>query len=188
MGHLYQILVLKIIQWFKIIKFTKGLLSLQDIICSLFRDISIISNDENRSSEKIWPYTTSIISMQPSVVANYVIRNLSKSINPSIEEPALEELSKWIPGRSESPYENEIFEMYKFDPFQYWLEMSQHKGWKNLASVVLRIIPIPPTEAACERVFSARREIMTKHVSHIRDSVVEARAHLKAGIYEQTKQ
>ena len=77
-----------------------------------------------------------------------------------------------------------MFRMHKFEPVEYWIRMSQQPGWKNLASIVLRIIPIPPTEAACERVFSARRGIITKNFSNIRDSVVEARAHLKAGISE----
>ena len=66
--------------------------------------------------------------------------------------------------------------------------MSDNPIWRELSQIALRIISIPPTEGACERVFSARRDIMTKHVSNIRDSVLEARAHLKAGLYQQQKQ
>ena len=62
--------------------------------------------------------------------------------------------------------------------------MSKYKRWENLAQIALRIINIPPTEAACERMFSARREIITKHMSNIRDKVVEASAYLKAGLSE----
>jgi len=94
---------------------------------------------------------------------------------------------KWKPGNAD-PIEKQLFQMYKFDPVQYWIHMAEIKQWKFLAQIALRIISIPPTEGACERVFSARREIMTKHVSNIRDSVVEARAHLKAGLYKQQKQ
>ena len=57
----------------------------------------------------------------------------------------------------------------------------------SLYLIHIIIISIPPTEAACERVFSARREIVTKHVSTIRDSVVEARAHLKSGLNQIQK-
>ncbi len=66
--------------------------------------------------------------------------------------------------------------------------MSKNKKWSDLSQIALRIISIPLTEGACERVFSARRDIMTKHVSNIRDSVLEARAHLKAGLYQQIKE
>ena len=45
--------------------------------------------------------------------------------------------------------------------------MAQIERWKPLAEIALRIISIPPTEAACERVFSAKREIMSKHISRI---------------------
>ena len=78
--------------------------------------------------------------------------------------------------------------MYKNSPVDYWIQMSENKQWKCLAKIALRIISIPPTEGACERVFSARREIMTKHISNIRDSVVEARAHLKSGLYQQKEE
>ena len=77
--------------------------------------------------------------------------------------------------------------MYQFSPVDYWNELLKSTKWTFLSQIALRIISIPPTEAACERVFSARREIMNKHVSNIRDSVVEARAHLKAGLYHQKK-
>ena len=66
--------------------------------------------------------------------------------------------------------------------------MSKSSYWSDLSQIALRIISIPPTEGACERIFSARRDIMTKHVSTIRDSVLEARAHLKAGLYQQMKE
>ena len=73
--------------------------------------------------------------------------------------------------------------MHKFRPVEYWQKMAETERWKPLADIVLNIISIPPTEAAYERVFSARREIMTKRISRIRNSVVEARAHLKASLY-----
>ena len=49
-----------------------------------------------------------------------------------------------------------------------------------LERLIVQIILIAPTEAACERVFSARREIMTKHISYIWNDVVEARVYFKA--------
>ena len=76
----------------------------------------------------------------------------------------------------------QILKMKIPNPVDYWNEMLKCERWRNLAQIALRIINIPPTEAACERMFSARREIMTKHISNIRDNVVEARAYLKAGL------
>ena len=63
--------------------------------------------------------------------------------------------------------------------------MSQIPKWKALADIALRIISILPAEAACERIFWTRREIMTKHVSNIREPVVEARENLEASLYQQ---
>ena len=88
----------------------------------------------------------------------------------------------------EDAAERETFKLYKNNPVDYWIEMSKYKRWENLAQIALRIINIPPREAACERMFSARREIMTKHISNIRDKVVEVRAYLKAGLRSENEE
>ena len=72
-----------------------------------------------------------------------------------------------------SAVEREIYRMHINNPVKYiW----------NIGNA-LRSISIPPTEAACERVFSSIREIMTKHISRIRNDVLEARANFK-GLYK----
>ena len=98
----------------------------------------------------------------------------------------MKEFQEWKPDQKEHAIEWEIYYRYgKSNPVDYWVEMSQYKLWDELGEIVLRIISIPPTERAYERVFSARRNIMTKNINKIHDSVVEARGHLKASLYQE---
>ena len=167
-------------------RYTNGLLNLKNSICSIINDIIFRNNQMDSSDKYLWQYTTSMVSSSPKIIAHFVVRNLGKMLNFP-EDQLLTTFTEWNPGKTNDPIEDEIFKMYKFQPVDYWVEMSKIDNWKNLANIALRIISIPPTEAACERVFSARRDIMTKHISNIRDSVLEARAHLKSGLYHQIK-
>ena len=160
-------------------RYTNGLKNLVPRISCLYQDITIFSS--NISGPRLWPDITNILSStDPMIIAHYVIRNLAE-LNKLNDAIRLFEI--WKPGQNDA-VEREIFLMHKFDPVTYWNKLSKSEKWRPLAEIALRIISIPPTEAACERIFSARREIMTKHINNIRDSVVEARAHLKSGLYQ----
>ena len=123
----------------------------------------------------------------PKVIARHVVKTLGKLNNSENQDKLLEEFDGWKPEESRSRNENATFQAEMSNPVGYWIAMSRNKGWEELAEIALRIISIPPTEAACERTFWARREIMTKHISKINDITVEARASLKAGLYKQVK-
>ena len=154
---------------------------------TVLKDIKIIENSNlNHSNNKsnIWPDTTQINSASPRIIAHYVIQNLGYLISndPDFMQSLDNQFKQWNPGNmNDDVVEKHIFSLYGNNPVDYWNEMLKCERWRNLAQIALRIINIPPTEAACERMFSARREIMTKHISNIRDNVVEARAYLKAG-------
>ena len=166
----------------KLNRYSSDLYSLNISLLSILKDIKRISTQENDNI--LWANSSIMSYSDPKIAAFYVIRNLAELLKKSQVKKLFHE---WIPGHTESPLEREIYQMNKFKPVDYWVALSKIEYWKPLADIVLRIIPIPPTEAACERVFSARREIMTKHISRIRNSVVEARSHLK-GLYNQIRQ
>ena len=135
------------------------------------KDISNLPN--NPENSKLWNNSTAYLSYDPSVVTHYVIRQLGELCK---EPQALIEFESWKPGNMNSAVESEIYRMHINNPVEYWIKISEIPSLKHLAKIALRIISIPPTEAACERVFSSRREIMTKHISRIRNDVLEARA------------
>ena len=164
-------------------RYVNGLINLQNSIQQIFRDIKIAKDD----SDHFWPNPDILSTASPDVIAFYVVTKLGKLIYGD-EHKIPQTFQSWIPGAANDPIEKEIFNMYQDKPFDYWIHMLDTKQWKFLSQIALRIISIPPTETACERVFSARREIMTKHISNIHDTVVEARAHFKAGLYQQQKQ
>jgi len=169
----------------KIEQYSNELLMLNKTICSLFQDITSISKD--MANENLWPNQIAILSSCPKSIAHHVVQHLGE-LDPSINiEILMKQFDNWNPGKTRSPIENNLFNTFKKKPVDYWINLSVQSHWKELSTIALRIISIPPTEAACERVFSARREIMTKHISNIRDNVVEARAHLKAGLYQESK-
>jgi len=168
----------------KIERYTNGLLSLKKSICSLFRDIS-----KKDSRKKIWNCINSFQLALPEMTTHYVIRTLGNLVyanNKEKQDQLMKEFHEWKPGQTISTIETEIFQRYlNSNPVDYWIQMSKSGVWDELSEIALRIISIPPTEAACERVFSTRRNIMTKNISNIHDSVVEARAHLKANLYHE---
>jgi len=165
-------------------RYTNGLINLKNSIINIFRDITNIANGDLNADKYLWLDSTQIVSSSSSsIITHYVVRNLGKLLDPTEVNTLSRRFHEWKPGKTSDAVEKEIFEMYKNDPVEYWTEMLQEDKWRYLAQIALRIISIPPTEGACERVFSARREIMTKHISNINDSVVEARSVFKAGFY-----
>ena len=96
---------------------------------------------------------SSINMYAPKVIARHVVKTLGKLNNSENQDKLLEEFDAWKPGESRSPIENATFQAEMSDPVGYWIAMSRNKGWEELAEIALRIISIPPTEAACERTF-----------------------------------
>ena len=164
-----------------------ALISLKKAMISIFNEITIMSQQtEGSQPSNLWPNVSSINSSSSIVITHYVVSTLGKYLKMN-EDNLNKTFSDWKPGETNDPIEKEVYKMYKTDPFSYWSELNRSQKWGGLAQIALRIISIPPTEAACERVFSARRDIVTKHVSNIRDPVVEARAHIKSGLHQQQK-
>ena len=87
------------------------------------------------------------------MVAHYCIEKLGKLISSdNAYLTALEkQFQEWIPGKTKDVIENEIYKLYQNNPVDYWIEMAKNSRWKQLADIALRIILIPPTEAACEK-------------------------------------
>ena len=169
----------------KIERYSNGLHSLKKSICSFFENITI---SNTASVKKIWKHPSSFLLGCPELTTQYIVRTLGTIIYPNDkkkQELLMEEFHEWHPAQGEQSIEIEIFDYTKLNPVDYWIKMSECGLWRELAEIALRIISFPPTEAACERVFSARRNIMTKNISKIHDSVVEARAHLKASLYQE---
>jgi len=164
-------------------RYVNGLISLRETIMTILNEITIMSQQtESSQSSNLWTNVSSINSSAPIIITHYVITTLGAYRQMNVEKLS-ETFRNWIPGKTKESVEMEVYKMYKSNPFAYWSTLSGTSKWKELAQIALQIISIPPTEAACERVFSARREIMTKHISNIRDPVVEARAHIKSGTY-----
>ena len=170
-------------------RYVNGLISLKSPVITIYNDITFMSQDQEVSrSSFLWENVSSLnSSLSYEVIAHYVVTRLGKYLGMN-EKQLNRDFAEWKPGKTKDPIEKEIFSMYKSSPVDYWLNMKNIERWNNLAQIALRIIPIPPTEAACERVFSARRDIMKNHTSKIRDSVVEARANFKSGLYQQDEE
>ena len=172
----------------QLIRYCDGLIHLKNPILDMMRDIINIAKGKLHTKGNLWEGVTSINdSSSYMVIAHYVVTELGRLLDPNQVGTLSKLFNEWVPGNSNDYLEHQVFKMYQFSPVDYWNELLKSTKWTFLSQIALRIISIPPTEAACERVFSARREIMNKHVSNIRDSVVEARAHLKAGLYHQKK-
>ena len=61
-------------------------------------------------------------------------------------------------------------------PIKFWYNFLQNSYWKDLARVAIRIVSIIASEAGCERMFSVRRNIVSKHHTRMNNETAYYRA------------
>ena len=54
-------------------------------------------------------------------------------------------------------------------PIKFWYNFLQNSYWKDLARVAIRMVSIIASESWCERMFSVRRKIVSKHHTRMKN-------------------